>query len=415
MKKINFSATALMRNNRVLFIFSLICAIAIWISVSPTKQVKIPVTVNIATENTAVGTLGLQIIEGQGQSVDVEVQGEWYVLSRLTEKDIKITVDMEGVTKAGDYELKISATKATSGANFSIVKVVPDKLKVNFDYTLPKIVPIIAKAEGIKVDDKSGLRLGTVRPDVESIEITGPQSVVDTIDHAVAEVTEKATLDNTGSYKTNIKFINKKGEEVDASKLTLPFNEVNVVVPVNKPKTLSVVVSFSNQPEYFKNSPISYTLSEDEINVLGPPDVIDTLNAVDLGTINFKDISPTNNTFTYKLNLPTGVEEENDISEIVVTVDTSRIRSRTLDVSKFVIINKPSDKTVTTITNKKTVTIAGVLDAINSIKASDLYLEFDYNDLQNESGESPVAVTLKSDKYNNVWGVGDYQIQIKVE
>ena len=70
--------------------------------------------------------------------------------------------------------------------------------------------------------------------------------------------------------------------------------------------------------------------------------------------------------------------------------------------------------TVTPVTSKKAVTLVAPSSVIDSIKAGELYLEYDMSGKTAASGEMVVDAFLKSSKYNNIWGYGTYQIQVKV-
>ena len=121
-KKARSTISAMLKSNRIIFAISLIAAILLWVTVTPNRETTIGMTVNIDTADTAAETLGLKVVSGQGQSVDVTVAGKWYVISELTDKDIKLTYSLGDVTKTGEYELVLSASKAAANSDYEIVK-----------------------------------------------------------------------------------------------------------------------------------------------------------------------------------------------------------------------------------------------------------------------------------------------------
>ena len=82
-KKARSTISAMLKSNRFIFAISLIAAILLWVTVTPNRETPIGMTVNIDTADTAAETLGLKVVSGQGQSVDVTVAGKWYVISEL--------------------------------------------------------------------------------------------------------------------------------------------------------------------------------------------------------------------------------------------------------------------------------------------------------------------------------------------
>ena len=114
------------------------------------------------------------------------------------------------------------------------------------------------------------------------------------------------------------------------------------------------------------------------------------------------------------MSLPKGVTPTDEITSVTVTVDVSSITTNDFTITEFKGVNLPSGKTVKATISSKTVTVAGDKNTIPQIKDEDLYLEYDMSTLSNASGEHVVNATLKSAKFNNVWGVGEIQIQILI-
>ena len=131
-EKRGFSIGRLFSSNKFTLAVSFILAIIIWATVSPERTVTITVPLNVSTEGTAVGQLGLEVVEGQGQMIDVEIEGKWYVISELTESDIRLSVPFTNITKAGEQELRVSASLSGT-TDVTILSVVPDTVKLTFD------------------------------------------------------------------------------------------------------------------------------------------------------------------------------------------------------------------------------------------------------------------------------------------
>ena len=188
-----------------------------------------------------------------------------------------------------------------------------------------------------------------------------------------------------------------------------------MTIPINKSKSVPLTVDFANAPEYYQKNPLKYTLSVNQINVMGSAEVIESINSISLGTIDFSDISPSKNSFTFDLKLPSGVKSIDYIDKITCKLDTSDIRSKSVEVTSFITVNAPTDAKVSIVTTKKAVAIAAPQNVIGNITAADLYLECDMSGYTENKGEIVADAVLKSKKHDNVWGVGKYQIQIKVE
>ena len=404
-------SSSIFKNNKIVFVLSLLIAIVLWVTVSPDRSVTIGMTLNIKN-TTAIDKLGLEVINGQNQHIKVNVTGKWYVISELTEKDIELNYSLNEITKPGEYEIALTANKLSNNSNYSITSVTPDVVRVSFDSIIKRSFAVECSAPDITAKEGYILEAPVVNTDSSLIEITGPMSVVEKISKVEAKVDVKAVLNNSTSYKVPINAYDEKGRVIDTEYLNLPFTEVDVTVPISKSKKIDLKVDFSNAPDYYVKNPLDYELSVSSLNVIGTPDVIEKLEELNIGTIDFADITKANNKFSFSLNLPSGVRTVDDVTEISCVVDVSGFSSKAVKVTNIKPINVPQGSTAKVITTKKSVDIMAPKSIISSIKDSDIYLECD---LENKTGEFIVEkVNLKSE-FGTVWGTGDYKkIQIKV-
>ncbi len=415
MKKINFSLHSLLNSNKFLMVISLLIAFAIWVTVSPQRDMTITCPVTLSTKNSSAGKLGLEIIDGKDQNISVTVQGEWYNISELSSDDINISYSFTGVVDPGEYEVAISATKTNSAADFTIESVSPEKVKVSLDHISTVTYPIEVIANNIKSED--GYIVGTpiIDNDKGEIQITGPATKMKKLSKVVAEINVEETLSKSKIFKSELKLLNKSNKEMDISSFTLPYNEVDVIVPINQSKTVPIEARFDNVPEAYKSSPIPHTLSQNSIELIGTKEALDKIDKIELDPIDYKNLTPKNNKFNIALNLPSGVTTSNGIDSVTVTVNMSGFSSKTINVSKFNTVNLKKSTTATVETEYKSVTIVGPSRVIDTISSTDVHIECDMSNNTGASGSVTVAGTVKSAKYKTIWGTGDCDIRIKVK
>ena len=407
-----FSVGRLIDNNKFALVFSLLLAIIIWVTVSPERTNINTVPLNVSTEGTAVGQLGLEVVEGQGQMVDVKIEGKWYVISELNESNIRLSVPFTNITKAGVQELRVSASLTGTAADVTILSVVPETVKLTFDTVQELPFTITPKVNGATAAE--GLVAGLPVLSDETVSIKAAKSVLDSIGEVVAQVDVNKTLSKSESYTVALKVYDNSGAEIDLEKLSMDISEVTVTQPINKTKSLAVEASFKNQPAYYKSTPLKYSVNPATINVVGDVDLVDGIDKITLDPIDFALLSPTNNKFTYPVSLPQGITSVDDVKQVTVSVDMTGIKTAQVDVTRFVGKNVPEGSVAAATITSKTVTVAGNDSAISALTANDVYLEFDLSTLGSATGERVVNATLKSDKYNNVWGVGQIEIQISI-
>lgn len=415
MKKNNFSLHGLLNNDKFLMIISLIIAIGIWVSVSPQRDMTVNCPVTLSTKNSSAEKLGLQVINGGEQNISVTVGGEWYSISELTADDITISYSFGGIVDSGDYEIAITATKTNNSADFTIKSISPEKVKVSLDHISTEKYPIEVITNNITAED--GLIVGTPIIDNEKgeIEITGPASKLKKLKRIVAEVNVEGTLSKSQVFTSELKFLNKNDKEMDVSQLTLPYTEVDVIVPINQTKTVPIKAQFKNAPEAYASSTISHSISQEEIELIGTKEALAKIDSIMLQAIDYKELTPDNNEFKINLNLPSGITTSNGITEVTVTVKMNEFASKTLNISNFKTVNLKKSTTASVETSYKSITVVGPKNVIEKLNASDVYIECDMSNSTSVSGSVTVEGTVKSNKYKTVWGTGDCEIRIKVK
>lgn len=415
MKRIKFSLHNLLNNDKVILVVSLIIAICIWIMVSPQRDMTINCPIVLSTKNSSVEKLGLEIIEGSEQNISVSVSGEWYTISELDADDINISYSFGGIVDSGEYEITITATKTNNSADFTIESVTPDKVKVSMDHISTVKYPIEVVTNNITTEGDLIVGTPIVDNDKGVIEITGPASKLKKLNRVVAEVNVETTLSKSEVFTSELKFLNKNGKEMDMSQFTVPYDEVDVIVPINQTKTVSVKAQFENVPEAYKASPITHTLSVNSLEVVGTKEALAKFDSILLDAIDYRNITPDNNTFKINLNLPSGVTTSNGITEVTVKIDMSGFDSKTLNVSKFTTVNTKKSVVASVETEYKSVTIVGPKSVIENISASDVYIECDMSSNSGATGSVTANGIVKSSKYKTIWGMGDCEIRIKVK
>ena len=415
MKKINFSLHGLLNNNKFLMIISLIIAIGIWVSVSPQRDMTINCPVTLSTKNSSAEKLGLQVINGGEQNISVTVEGEWYSISELNSDDITISYSFGGIVDSGDYEIAIAATKTNNTADFTIKSISPEKVKVSLDHISTEKYPIEVITNNITAED--GLIVGTPIIDNEKgeIEITGPATKLNKLKRIVAEVNVEGTLSKSQVFTSELKFLNKNDKEMDISQLTVPYTEVDVIVPINQTKTVPIKAQFINAPQAYASSAIAHSISQEQIELIGTKEALSKIDSILLQSIDYKELTPDNNKFKINLNLPSGITTSNGITEVTVTVQMNNYSSKTLNISNFKTVNLKKSTTASVETSYKSITVVGPKNVIEKLSANDVYIECDMSNSTSVSGSVTVEGTVKSNKYKTVWGTGDCEIRIKVK
>ena len=343
----NFSIRKLLYNKNFAISLSIIVAFVFWLVISldqnPERErsfSSVPITVS--TQGTILAEQGIDAVDKDSilQSASVTVSGPNYIVSSLKTDDIKIYADLSGVSKPGSYTISLTAVKNTSKTGFSIIEVNPETIQVDFDYFDTKKFDIVARVDGVTTSD--GLISDPAKVtnvDQQSIEIRGPRAEIEKIGSVVAYYKGNETLSTTKTFEGTIIIYDKSGSQLDIKKYELPYETVDISVPVFKEKVLNIVPTFSNVEnslvsDYLINNNI-VTLSETKVTVFGQPDKIDSLQKVELSPIDISSVSKSNYKFEdVALYLEDGVGIRSDFSTVDVTFKASDFVQKEITVSK---------------------------------------------------------------------------------
>ncbi len=415
--KKKFSLGSLFYNNRFVLPFAIVASLVLWMTVNITQNASrertiSDITVNITTENTAVGELGLDVVSGGvGQKVNVRVSGSSYVISSLAASDILVTAGLSEVTAPGEYEVPLTAVKNSSAGDYTILSVTPSSLMVTFDHIDTKRMPVTAVAEGASAADgliaESAVVTDTANTEVE---IRGPRTQMERVAsvQAVAQVNKR--LSATESFDAKLVLLDEEGQQIDPTPFTLSFTELKITVPISKSRELPLRATFQNAPGAYKTTPISHTLSVQTIRVLGQPEIVDSLEYIELSPIDFDSISAGSLEFSCTLNLPNGIRSLDNVETVTVTINAGPIVERTFEVSQFVPVNLAANLQASVSQTLQNVKIAGPQAVIDILDAGAVYGEIDMSG--RPAGEQTVSVRIKVSGYDTVWQVGTYSVLV---
>lgn len=427
---IKIDLNKLLKNKKFTITLSLILSFIIWlvamINRNPVReQVFTDISATVPIENTVASEMGLGIVSDiTSQKFSVTVSGPNYVVSSLRPEDILLSASVAEVNGAGTYSLEIVGMQNSSKTGYTFSSITPARIDVTFDYietkeftVMPKLIGVSA-TEGLIADNPT-----VSKPEESVISIKGPRSVIERIDSVVAYAEVNDTLSATKSFTADILLLDKdgktiyrftpdgrilgeNGETVESTSLTLSFTSTTVSQPIVKKATVDVKVAFNNKPKGIGEGDIGYSLNYKKVNVIGTPEVIDKLTSISLSPIDFKNISTSSNSFEVSANLPEGVKLFDNIEFFTVNIDTSGYAEKIFTVSTFKVANVADNLTSKTGSSIKNVKICGPAAVVNKLKAEDIYATIDASD--KSAGQHTIEVTIKSDKYEDIWQVGTY-------
>lgn len=426
MKLKKLSLRQLFSNTKFLVVFSIFVAFIFWIVVAleyaPVIENEIKdIPVKIDMNNSVPDKLGLQIFGQSDYTINVTVRGNRYIVGGdlLTADDFEATAQTAYVDSAGKHSLVVKVTAKDANADYEIISKSTDYIEVYFDKYAEKEVEvtprIISELDDYTADDYMFDKADIIY-ETKTVKVSGAQTEVNSITAAYANIPIEKKLTQSETIDASVVLSN--GSDLDSkyvkingeSRLTVP-----VTLPVYKMQTSAVSVSFKNTPSDYINSPLLYSISPSRVRVAVLQNGSDTTNSLEIGTIDFANITPSNSSFTFLASNVKTAKFLDGTTSFSVEVNTDGLSTKKLEPNiNSIMITGGSGVSAGNVdlSSIGSITVVGTQTALASVNANMLEVNINLTNIKLEEGENtvPVTVTLKNSK--NCWVSGSYSAVI---
>ena len=404
-----------MKSKLFKILLSAVAAFALWCFVIMVEQPEsektyydIPVVLlneNVLTER------GLMIVS-ERPTVTLRLSATRTNLNNLNESNINVIANVASIAGIGTHEItySISYPGNVPASAVTVKSQSTDMVKLKVEKRITKRVPIVpiyngSVPEGMIADKENAVM------DIEFIEVSGPEVVVEQITQAVIQVDLN---DQTETLMGEFAYIlcNDAFEPVDAARITTNAEVVNLTLKIHRVKEIALKVTVIPGGGATEATS-SITIEHPTIRVSGSDALLEGLDELDLGTINLAEL--VNDTvLTYPINLPEGINNETGITETTVSVKFPNLRVRTLQITNIEAINVPKGMTVELITQSLQVSFRGPSAIVNAMTEKDILVTVDFTDAELGTDTKKATVTISS-KYGGVGAVGSYSVAVTVK
>lgn len=422
MKAKKLSLRQLFSNTKFLVVFSIVVAFIFWVVVAleyaPVVENEIKdIPVKIDMNNSVPDKLGLQIFGQSDYTINVTVRGNRYIVGGdlLTADDFEATAQTAYVDSAGKHSLVVKVTAKDANADYEIVSKSADYIEVFFDKYAEKEVEvtprIISELDDYTADDYMFDKADIIY-DTKTVKVSGAQTEVNSITAAYADIPIEKKLTQSETIDASVVLSN--GSDLDSKyvKINGESNlKIPVTLPVYKMQTSAVSVSFKNTPSDYINSPLVYSISPSRVRVAVLQNGSDTTNSLEIGSIDFTQITPSNGSFTFLASNVKTAKFLDGTSSFSVEVNTDGLSTKTLEPGiNSIMITGGSGVSAGNVELDSIgrITVVGTQTALKSVNADMLEISINLTNTKLEEGENtvPVTVTLKNSK--NCWVSGSY-------
>ncbi|HQB63804.1 MAG TPA: CdaR family protein, partial [Sedimentibacter sp.] len=263
----------------VIQIACLVVAIVLWMIVmlvtNQTLEDSYP-NVSVTIRNlSALENSNLVIMNSDKENITVTVKatGLTEQLNNISSRDFSAYIDVLGF-KEGITNAKVEVV-GPSGVD--IVSVYPAQIACNIEGVISKVMDVTVQSEGVQAG--SYYKAQTVS-NPSSVKITGPRSVVNSAEKAVATININGATDDV--IKTvPVRVYDDTDTEIF---LSAPTGNVKVTVPIYPTKYAELVPGVTGTPEEGYEL-VDVTVKPERVRIAARQDILDTIKELNLEVI----------------------------------------------------------------------------------------------------------------------------------
>lgn len=418
-KKISLGS--LFYNNKFVMIFSVFCALVIWVVFATRNTEEIPRTVTdvpiVVNLSDSAQQSGLKVFSPVNAKAKVAIKGNSLTVNQVKNTDLQIEAKQAAslTGPVSNYKLELSATKLGNLSNYEVVSIEPSSILVTVDYYSEKVFNIDTSQITPPVDPQYYLNAPTLSSD--SVTVSGPKQEVDQVAKVIIPYEQdKTPLTETKHFTGKLVMLDADGNEIKSDSLTLSMDAVDVTCNVLYRKVLPLQVEFTGKPSGLDDFESRVTVEPKEIEVAGPEDAFANISELALPAIDFTTISPSSDEFDVDVSLPTGFKNVSNIytAKVKLDLDTFTTRTMALNPDTITFKNLPAGYQAEVYTQSLSVTIVGPPSEIEAFTENNLVAQIDMTGKENFTGQTEVPVTISVTGAPNSWVYGSYMVNIGV-
>lgn len=287
-------------------IISIVIAIVLWVYISYEQKPQYETWirgVNVVQTNLSQDFENgkLVIMEGATDKIDIKIRGDRKDVSAVKPGNITAIIDMLGVDGEGTYSLPISVTIPVDG--IEIVQKSPSHASIKVDKIITVEKRINAEIKGVPGE---GVVVGDYKIEPESVKLTGPESVINTISNVKTTIDlAEASANPESLFK--IKLYDVNDNEIINSLITQNIEYVQVSDLFAETKMADVVVNTLSDVNEAGDK-VEYTiLSSVKIQLSGDAEALEAVNSISTEEIDVSKIT-SETEVTAKLIIPEDIK-----------------------------------------------------------------------------------------------------------
>lgn len=350
--------------NISLAVLSVALALALWLFVTDAENPTERQTFNSAIEITFVNVPeGLAVANASANTARIDIEGSANELDALSAGDFTAEANLGGYGP-GKVTVPVNVRSEVSGVR--IVRTTPEMVDVTLENRSTKDVPVQVALIG---SPQEGFAAGETSVEPDSATVSGPQSLVELVAYAEAEVALTGRRVGLSNERVTLRPRDARGGEI--AQVTVAPETASVSVEVlQQDFSLEFIVSpvITGSPATGYNV-AGISVSPPIVTVTGPLEVLQQIDPVQGITTSEVTIGDATATITQSVNLvlPPGLEVTgSDQVQVSVSITPARGEASFLVMPQ---VRNIAGGLAATVSGPVTVTLAGDIPTLQAITA----------------------------------------------
>ena len=341
-------------------------------------------------------------------TIDLKLSGNRTDLAKVNKGNITIKVDLSKVYDPGEHELSYNIVypgDVPQGALTTESKY-PEAIKLSVERRVRKPVEVQVIFSGSAAEDYMADTENRVL-DYPTINVSGPSSVVELIDHAEIHVDLTGRVE---SISENLRYTlcDVDGNPVDVALITTDVAEVHLDVRIQRFKQIPLMLQLTYGGGAWENT-VDVTLDPMNISVSGSESLLADLEYIQLGSIDLSTMEE-DAELRYPIELPEGITNLSERTEAVVTVKFLNLAIRELAIHEINTINIPEGMEAVLMNQVLKVRLRGPKGVMDDLEPEDVLVIVDFNNKELGSFTIKPTITVRGEKFASVGAVGTYSV-----
>jgi YbbR domain-containing protein len=391
-KAVTLLAERLANNRIFLACFSALIAFLVWLYVANVENSEIPMLLSGITVNYE-GAEELQennefiVTAMDTTSVTLNFFGRRSVISKLNRTNVSVSVDLATVRSVGEvtcvYSINLPENVKRSDV---IVTGEPEFVVVKIERLVSREVPVRVKLDGTVAE---GYISETPTSTPASITIYGPSDLVNSVDHAQANIVGDQ-LTKSQATRVTPTLMDEAGNTIDRQNIKLNSETVMIDQPIKLLKEVQLTVALiAGAGADIENAIVEILPAT--IQLKGEPSELANLNPIQIGTI---DLTRVNGRVTesFAVPIPGGMEAMTELLTADVTVTIAGLSTTMRTATEFIVENAAQGYSVRVLNPMLSVVVRGSADEIELVKDEDIIIVCDVTDVASTLGNHTLGV-----------------------